>query len=264
MEIIAELSSNHCGSIMNLMHMIKTAQECGCDTVKLQLYEPDEFSSGILINKYEEIRTPFSWIPAITEMCKLLDIKLITTVYSLYDLRECEEMGDFKTYKISSFENEDYELINAVLETGKDLIISTDMHPDIEKLVDVLGKDFKGTILKCCSSYPAPLQDMNLETLKTLRKIFPHARLGLSDHTTSSMAGLVSLGYGVKCIEKHYRADIPDAPEQFATDIDEMEDFVSDIQNGYATIGKSSFNCGNTQEYKKRVTPNGFLRKLKI
>ncbi len=178
-KVIAEISCNHKGILENALDLIAEAKRAGCDYVKIQLYQPEYFSSGTLKDKYELTKTPFEWIPKLVEHAKAWNIKLFTTVYSVEDVKKCEEYNVFPIYKISSFECEDYKLIDAVLATKKKLFISLDLCEQPEEIFRFFFDNQKNiklsnrkpdVIFKCTSQYPAEHKNMHLKTIDYLKK----------------------------------------------------------------------------------------------
>ena len=64
----------------------------------------------------------------------------------------------------------------------------------------------KITILHCISEYPTEINNLNLNAIKTIKKIFK-TKVGFSDHSKSIFTPLVCLGLGANIIEKHLTID---------------------------------------------------------
>ena len=62
------------------------------------------------------------------------------------------------------------------------------------------------SLLKCTSSYPAPIKEANLSMIKDLADRFGVIS-GLSDHTLGITASIVAVTQGAKIIEKHFIID---------------------------------------------------------
>lgn len=61
-------------------------------------------------------------------------------------------------------------------------------------------------LLKCTSSYPAPVALANLRTIPDMRERFK-LPVGLSDHTMSSSVAVASVALGARILEKHFILD---------------------------------------------------------
>ena len=58
------------------------------------------------------------------------------------------------------------------------------------------------TLMQCTTAYPAPYDEINLNTIPTLRDIFK-LNIGFSDHSLGVQASLAAVALGAKIIEKH-------------------------------------------------------------
>ena len=59
-------------------------------------------------------------------------------------------------------------------------------------------------ILHCTASYPAQIEDMNLNCISTLKKNFPNNIIGLSDHENGIDAASIAYMLGARIFEKHF------------------------------------------------------------
>ena len=96
------------------------------------------------------------------------------------------------------------------------MIISTGL-ADIELIKKILlflkkNKKFKiskknFSLLHCVSSYPVPIEQANLLSIKYLIQKFKNISIGYSDHTAGMNACLVAASLGARVIEKHFTLD---------------------------------------------------------
>lgn len=136
-EIVAEISGNHGGSIDNAVRLIQAAKEAGADAVKFQCFEPERLAAkrasvpyveklaGVrsLLELYREVHTPKSWFPSLIAVAKFANIPWFSSVFDPEDVAFLETL-DCPRYKISAFEMLDGNLINAVVATGKPIVMS--------------------------------------------------------------------------------------------------------------------------------------------
>jgi sialic acid synthase SpsE len=136
-EIVAEISGNHGGSLENACRLIAEAKKAGADTVKFQCFEPErlalkrasnpyvrELAGGHpLFELYRRMHTPKTWFKALRECAYRHDIPWFSSVFDPADVAFLETMG-CPRYKISAFEMLDGDLINAVVATGKPIVMS--------------------------------------------------------------------------------------------------------------------------------------------
>ena len=145
--------------------------------------------------------------------------------------------------KIASFEITDIPLIEYAAKKGKPMVISTGiaMPEDIELAVKTCkeaGND-DITLLKCTSSYPAPIEDANLKTMVDMKERYG-VKVGLSDHTMGYDVAVAAVALGATLVEKHFILDRsiggPDAA--FSMEIGEFASMVKSIRNAEKAIGK--------------------------
>jgi pseudaminic acid synthase len=101
-------------------------------------------------------------------------------------------------------------------------------------------------LLKCTTSYPAPIEDANLKTIRNFEDTF-QVIPGLSDHTLGIVVPTVSVALGAKVIEKHFILDksIGGADSSFSLDFEEFTQMVKSVRDAEKSIGKISYNIGD-------------------
>jgi pseudaminic acid synthase len=266
--IIAELSANHNGSLKTAIETVRAAKRAGADCIKLQTYRPDTITidcdkddflirSGSIwdgknyFQLYEEAFTPWEWH---AEIFKVANDEGLICFSSPFDPSSVDflESLNAPAYKIASFEITDIPLIEYVASKGKPVIISTGIAEleDIELAIDAckrIGND-QIVLLKCTSSYPAPIDEANMIMVKDISERFG-VLSGLSDHTMGSTVPVVSVCFGAKVIEKHFILDRkiggPDA--SFSMNETEFTAMVKAIREAESAIGIIDFNLTNKQ-----------------
>ena len=99
------------------------------------------------------------------------------------------------------------ELIKASIQTGKKIILSTGMSTakEIEHSVGILqGSDF--ALLHCNSTYPAPLEELNLSAITTLKDKY-NCEVGYSGHEFRLGTSVAAVYLGATIIERHITID---------------------------------------------------------
>ncbi|AWW32223.1 pseudaminic acid synthase [Echinicola strongylocentroti] len=267
--IIAELSANHNGSLETALETVKAAKRAGADCIKLQTYtadtitidskKPDFLIQGTiwegknLYDLYQEAYTPWEWHKAIFESAKREGLLCFSSPFDLTSVDFLESLN-VPAYKIASFEITDIPLIEYVASKGKPVIISTGIatEEDISLALDACRRMGNNDIalLKCTSSYPAPINEANMVMVKDLADRFGVIS-GLSDHTMGSTVPIVATSFGAKIIEKHFILDReiggPDAP--FSMNEEEFTQMVKAVREAESAIGKVSYEL--TEKQKK-------------
>ena len=200
--IVAEMSANHNQSFEIALKTIKAATESGADAIKLQTYTPDTMTidsdkeyfrlkqgtiwdGRTLFTLYQEAYTPWEWHPKLKEYAEELGLLFFSTPFNK-DAVDFLEKLNVKLYKIASLEITDIPLIEYTASKNKPIIISTGIAElnDIEDAIKACQNVGNNQIalLKCTSSYPAPIERANLKMIPDLSKRFGLIS-GLSDHT---------------------------------------------------------------------------------
>lgn len=166
-EIVAEISGNHGGLIENAFRLIDEAKRAGADAVKFQCFEPqalalkrigvswngERMSYQQLVELYKKTHTPKLWFPALRARCTEVGIAWFSSVFSPGDVEFLEGIN-CPRYKISAYEMLDGDLINAVVATGKPIIMSV---RQTERVTILEATDYEGRLEPLGLSDHAPL-----------------------------------------------------------------------------------------------------------
>ena len=267
--IVAELSANHAGSLQVAIDTIKAAKRAGADAIKLQTYTADTLTldcnlPDFTINNgslwdgrtyydlYKEAYTPWKWHAELFRIAKEEGLIIFSTPFDKTAVDFLETL-DNPIYKIASFEITDIPLIEYAASKMKPMVISTGIAQidDIELAVETCRRVGNNdvTLLKCTSSYPAPIEEANLCMIKEMAERFG-VKTGLSDHTIGSIAPIVAITQGATMIEKHFILDHsiggPDAA--FSMDEKEFAQMVKDVRMAESSLGTISYNLTQKQQ----------------
>jgi sialic acid synthase SpsE len=265
--------------------MIREAKAAGFHVQKWQalsadlMYERDT-PAWHLVKPYE---LPIDWYPRLKEECDNEGIEFAISVYHESQVALVDPL--VKRHKVSSFECENERLLEAVRDTGKDVLVSVGTLADDDegtrnqkvalltsriKPWGNLDTRTKVTALHCVSSYPAALRDQNLSALYSwqahnlmhLARPLEYAyhpplswRYGFSDHTPqdSAVAAVVAVALGASVIEVHTRTDeqtvspdcLPHARDPF-----HMAAYVESIRQAEEALGDGTPVLGTSAKYK--------------
>lgn len=256
--IVAELSANHGHKLDVALESVRAAKEAGADAVKIQTYTADTITLNCdaddfkvkggtlwdgrtLYDLYQEAYTPWEWHQAIFDEAKKCGLVCFSTPFDKTAVDFLEDLGN-PIMKIASFEITDIPLIEYAAKKGKPMVISTGiaMPEDIELAVQTCRKagNFDITLLKCTSSYPAPIKDANLMTMVDMKQRYG-VKVGLSDHTMGYDVAVAAVALGATLVEKHFILDRsiggPDAA--FSMEIGEFAAMVKSIRNVEKALG---------------------------
>jgi len=285
--IIAELSANHNGSLEIAKKTIKSAKECGADAIKLQTYTADTITLNsknddfkitqgtlwddrYLYELYQEAYTPWEWHQELFEYARSIGIDIFSSPFDKSAVDFLEQFNP-SAYKIASFEITDYELVRYTASKMRPIIISTGIayEDEIKDVVEICRSVGNNDIilLKCTSSYPAPLEDANLLSIPDLAKRF-NVVSGFSDHTLGSTAPIVAVSLGAKVIEKHFilNKSIGGADAEFSMDAKEFKEMVSKIRDAEKLLGKVDYSMASkkSREHSRSIYVSKDIKKGEI
>ena len=269
--IIAELSANHNGSLDTAIETIRAAKRAGANAIKFQTYTADTITidskkEDFLIkgtiwegrnlhDLYTEAYTPWEWHEQLFDVAKEEGLECFSSPFDPTAVELLEKLN-VPAYKIASFEITDIPLIELVASKGKPIIISTGIAEleDIELAIDACERMGNENIalLKCTSSYPAPIEEANMIMVKDFAERF-NMIVGLSDHTIGSTAPVVATCFGAKIIEKHFILDrsIGGPDSSFSMNEAEFTEMVKAVREAEKAIGKVDYNLTDKQKKGK-------------
>jgi N-acetylneuraminate synthase len=216
--VIAEIGINHGGDLGVAKEMVRLAAVSGCEMIKHQTHIVEDEMT-------EEAKAIFPpnadvSIWEVMERCALsradeaelkrytesLGLIWISTPFSRAAADFLETL-DVPAYKIGSGEADNIPLIRHIARKGKPVILSTGMQTieTIRASVDILdqaGIDY--ALLECTNLYPSPPEIVSLQGVTELRRAFPKAVVGFSDHSIGPEMALASVALGACILERHY------------------------------------------------------------
>jgi pseudaminic acid synthase len=278
--VIAELSANHNGSLETALETIRAAKRTGANAIKLQTYtadtltiqsDKDDFiikSGSIWDGKtfydlYKSAYTPWEWHKELFNCAMEEGLICFSSPFDKSAVDFLENLN-VPAYKIASFEITDIPLIEYVASKGKPVILSTGIATleDIELALDACKRMGNNNIalLKCTSSYPAPIEEANMAMIPDFKERFDVIP-GLSDHTLGSTVPIVATTLGARIIEKHFILDRaiggPDA--SFSMNEKEFTDMVEAVREAEKAVGRVSY-----EPTEKQIKGRAFSRSLYV
>ena len=218
-EIIVEIGNSHEGSLGIAKSFVDIAKKAGATVVKFQLHLAEEesssqepfrinFSSQDLTRSDYWKRVNFSsehWLD-LAQYCERVGIEFLCTPFSLEAARFLIEDLQVRRVKIGSGDAMNYPLIDFVIKSGREVIISTGLVSQLE--LNSLVERFKEkssldvlTLLHCVSMYPTPIDWSSLNQIGELKKF--GCKVGLSDHSGNIEVPLAFITEGISLVEVH-------------------------------------------------------------
>lgn len=249
--IIAEAGVNHNGDICIAKQMVNIAKECGADIIKFQTgiaenliskfapkAEYQEKTTGTSegqLDMVKKLMLTFEDFRKLREYCEEIGIEFLSTPFDLESIDFLAGLG-MKYWKIPSGEITNLPYLIKIANTNMPVIMSTGMSDmdEIEKAVQILQENGSGDIslLHCTTEYPAPMDEVNLQAMDTMRERF-NLPVGYSDHTEGIEVPVAAVARGAVIIEKHFTLDRNmEGPDHKASlEPDELKAMVNAIRN---------------------------------
>ncbi|SAI74828.1 N-acetylneuraminate synthase [Bordetella ansorpii] len=257
--IIAEAGVNHNGDIELAKRLIREAARAGADIVKFQ-----SFTASKIVSKsapkasYQNATTD----PGESQLEMVRKLELSHADH-LVLIKECEKQGiqffstafDFDSFdmlvdlglrmiKVPSGELTNLPLLRHISRHGFPLILSTGMATigEIDSALEVIEQAgtprSQVTILHCTTEYPAPMADVNLRAMDTLRSAFG-TPVGYSDHTEGIEIPIAAVARGATLIEKHFTLSrtMPGPDHRASLEPQELAAMVRGIRNVEQALG---------------------------
>lgn len=221
-KIIAEIGINHNGDIEIAKQLILVAKAAGCDYVKFQKRNPDicvpeEQKSLMRKTPWGEITyLEYKWktefgekeYDEIDRFCKEIGINWFASVW---DKTSVDFMRKYETdlgvvMKIPSALITDLELCEYAREKSDYLMISSGMstEDEIRKCVKVCDPD---VIMHTNSTYPCPVEELNLNYIHWLKNWYTNKEIGYSGHEYGLVTTFATIPMGVTWVERHITLD---------------------------------------------------------
>lgn len=271
--VIAEIGINHNGSLEIAKKMIEGAARAGCDAVKFQKRTPElcvpkdqwllerdtPWGRMTYIDYRHKVEFSFEEYLEIDGYCRELGIDWTA---SCWDVEAVDFMERFNPpfYKAASASLTDHELLLKMKSTNRPLMISTGMSTmeEITAAVDLLGTD-NLMIAHATSSYPAPVDELNLRMIDTLTALYPSVPVGYSGHETGLVPTFAAVARGASFVERHITLDraMWGSDQAASVELVGLERLVSGIRDVEAALGD-----GIKKVYDSEIGPRKKLRKV--
>lgn len=216
--VIAEIGINHGGSLELAKKMVLLAAKSGCECIKHQTH----IIYDEMTEEAKKIFPPNADISIweIMEKCSLslkeeielkkytesLGMIYLSTPFSRKAVDFLDELN-VSAFKIGSGECDNLPLIRHIVKKNRPIIISTGMQTikTIKKSIEIIeNAKIDYALLECTNLYPSPPEHVSLKGITELKKNFPKAEVGFSDHSIGPYMALASIALGASIIERHF------------------------------------------------------------
>ena len=214
--------------------------------------------------------------------CQSLNIAFISSPFDQESLKLLVNGLNVSCLKIATGEITNAPLLFQAGCTGKKIILSTGMSTlgEVELSLGILALAYirpdeppslelcrqayasvegqsmlkeKVILLHCTTEYPAPLAEVNLYAMDTLKLAFG-LEVGFSDHTQGIAVPIAAVARGAVVIEKHFTLDkkLPGPDHQASLEPDELKAMVKAIRQVELALG-SGIKMPSPSESKNRA-----------
>ena len=281
--IIAEAGVNHNGSLEMAKQLVYTAKECGADIVKFQTAKLDSLvSKSAHMADYQKKNTGveesqkdmlkklllnFDEFVELAAYCKSVGIQFLSTPFDIESIHFLNDMLDI--WKVPSGEITNYPYLVEIGKTGKPVILSTGMAEmdEIQASINVLKHNGTEdlTLLHCTTEYPAPIKDVNLNAMNTLREIFGFP-VGYSDHTQGIEVDMAAVALGATVIEKHFtlNRNLPGPDHKASLEPGELKAMVDGIRKIEQALGSTEKRPSEVEIKNRAVARKSIVASKKI
>ncbi len=284
--IIAEAGINHNGSFILAKKLIQAAARAGADYVKFQTFETKDMikentklvkyqrgkigknlSQYNMLKKYQLKKNLYKKLVLHASKNK---IKLLSSPFDIGSIKFLKKFN-FDFIKIPSGEINNFPYLREIGKLNKKIILSTGMSSikEVEAAIKILtkyGTNRKNiTLLHCHSDYPSRPEDLNLNSILTLKKKF-NLNVGFSDHSIGVEAPIISIVLGAKVIEKHLTLNnkLKGPDHKASIEPNDFKKMVLAIRNAEKMLGDGKKIASKNESKIKRLVRKSIVAKKEI
>ncbi|MEM7656749.1 MAG: N-acetylneuraminate synthase family protein [Bacteroidota bacterium] len=255
--IIAEAGVNHEGSMELAKRLIDEAAEGGAQAIKFQSYKAKTLASKHspsywdlnsepttsqfeLFQKYDSF-----WKGEYEELKVYCDKAGIEFMSTAFDVESADFLNDLMpVYKISSSDLSNLPFIEYQCKFGKPILLSTGASYlwEIQQAVELIEAQGNPLcLMHCVLNYPTENQNAHLGMILDIKRRYPQAITGYSDHTLPGEMEVLKIAtlLGARIIEKHFTHDktLPGNDHYHAMDKEDLKHFFSQMDGVFELLG---------------------------
>lgn len=284
--VIAEAGVNHNGSIDLAKELIDAAVDSGADIIKFQSFKASDLvtkkakkaqyqilntsNEESQFNMLQKLEISFEQQKELKNYAEDKNIEFLSTGFDLNSIKFLNEIN-LKRFKIPSGEITNLPYLRLIGSFKKKVILSTGM-ANLKEISDALEQLYIAglnkddiTILHCTTQYPAPLKDINLRAMNTLKNTFK-TKVGYSDHTLGIEISLAAVALGAEVVEKHLTLDRSLVGPDHMASIEpyEFSNLVKGIRKISLALGSAEKKISDCEIDNKKIARKSIIAKTKI
>ena len=225
-----------------------------------------------------------------------INIPLFSTACDIKSLNYLTKKLKLKTIKISSSDLTNIPLLLRAGASKKNIIISSGMS-DLEEIDIALSAlsygydnknkdklsnfnitkhnkiykkyhsylDNKITLLHCTTEYPAPINELNINIIDTLKKRYKTS-IGYSDHSNNPLTPIIASSKNISVIEVHVTLDksLPGPDHLCSLNPQEFQDYIKNIRNTELILGSEIKKSTKSEIKNKKNVRKSLIAKKDI
>lgn len=285
--IIAEAGVNHNGEMALARELVAAAAAAGADFVKFQTFTGKNIVSAAapkadyqkratgsdesqleMISKLELSRADHEML---IEECGRAGVRFFSTAFDLESFDLLTELGCLDLVKVPSGEITNLPLLRYMTRLGKPVLLSTGMADlgEIEAAITVIESAGTPrnliTVLHCTTEYPAPMREVNLRAMASIRQAFG-VEVGYSDHTLGIEVPIAAVAMGATVIEKHLTLDrsLPGPDHKASLEPHELKAMVAGIRNIEQAMGDGIKRPSSSELKNKTIARKSLVARRPI
>ena len=284
--VIAEAGVNHNGSIDLAKELIDAAVDSGADIIKFQSFKASDLvtkkakkaqyqilntsNEESQFNMLQKLEISFEQQKELKNYAEDKNIEFLSTGFDLNSIKFLNKIN-LKRFKIPSGEITNLPYLRLIGSFKKKVILSTGM-ANLKEISDALEQLYIAgldkddvTILHCTTQYPAPLKDINLRAMNTLKNTFK-TKVGYSDHTLGIEISLAAVALGAEVVEKHLTLDRSLVGPDHMASIEpyEFSNLVKGIRKISLALGSAEKKISDCEIDNKKIARKSIIAKTKI
>lgn len=270
--IIAEVGTNHSGSLDSAHQFIDAIDQIGADAIKFQTFKAEKIASLAatpkMFSTLRKFELPRDWHRELKEHADKLGLIFLSTPFDSESADLLDGIG-VPGFKIASGDLTYLQLLQHIARKKKPMIISTGGAnlKEIEEALEIISQQGNSQIvlMHCVSNYPTRIEDTNIRAIVAMRKAF-NLPIGYSDHSLGSFAALLAIAVGAVAVEKHVTFDrsAKESGHAFAMEIDEFGRMVEAIRLAEQALSNGEKRCLEVESDEIMLARRSLFARIKI
>jgi len=277
--IIAEAGVN----LERAKKLVDIAVNAGADAVKFQTYKAENVVAsgtdsadyakknlGKQIEQVEMIRAyelDYNDFKIIKKYCDQKGIIFLSTPHSFDAIDFLEDL--VPAYKFGSGDITNLPALKHAAKKGKPIILGTGMSTldEVKNAVRAIKKEGNNKIiaLHCTTSYPCPIEEVNLRTMRTMQKKLD-CLVGYSDHTLGITVPIVATSLEASVIEKHFTIsqELSGPDHKASLEPHELKEMIRQIRIVEKALGSSEKKPVDSEKKTMKLIRKSIVAKQNI